>query len=418
MSFNNYLSNLDELENLTYSTGFDIARFFLPDDEILKKILLEKNSKMSEEELDIITSIVYEINEPNNQTQNQGVTSSQTELTASINGTSSLNPTASGTASDTDSNSELNETTKRVYKEKKKALKEEVKKLKKEIREATFMISNKQKEASRALQLATTNLSTSLPAALVLATAPPWNIPGAISLLLLVIKSYLDLLAIIQMVVPFFEPTRKLTLVIDSSKLNAVGDILNIPITALLAIFKPISIIQETIQKILEFIKNLFKNKNKVFKQATKRLIKLGHIAKINRERGDQYTEIDGEILKLSDGTSVTVYAKDGSDVEEILSILNQFEIQDTRKWGGESHVYKFRKPDDTDFDPNNPETLIDSLDKDINDAFKPVQVPTDLNEYQRFVYNIVLPDGTIIPNISEEGLNYYKSKYDLIYEF
>lgn len=418
MSFNNYLSNLDELENLTYSTGFDIARFFLPDDEILKKILLEKNSKISEEELDIITSIVYEINEPNNQTQNQGVTSSQTGLTASINGTSSLNPTASGTASDTDSNSELNETTKRVYKEKKKALKEEVKKLKKEIREATFMLSNKQKEASRALQLATTNLSTSLPAALVLATAPPWNIPGAISLLLLVIKSYLDLLAIIQMVVPFFEPTRKLTLVIDSSKLNAVGDILNIPITALLAIFKPISIIQETIQKILEFIKNLFKNKNKVFKQATKRLIKLGHIAKINGERGDQYTEIDGEILKLSDGTSVTVYAKDESDVEEILSILNQFEIQDTRKWGGESHVYKFRKPDDTDFDPNNPETLIDSLDKDINDAFKPVQVPTDLNEYQRFVYNIVLPDGTIIPNISEEGLNYYKSKYDLIYEF
>lgn len=418
MSFNNYLSNLDELENLTYSTGFDIARFFLPDDEILKKILLEKNSKISEEELDIITSIVYEINEPNNQTQNQGVTSSQTGLTASINGTSSLNPTASGTASDTDSNSELNETTKRVYKEKKKALKEEVKKLKKEIREATFMLSNKQKEASRALQLATTNLSTSLPAALVLATAPPWNIPGAISLLLLVIKSYLDLLAIIQMVVPFFEPTRKLTLVIDSSKLNAVGDILNIPITALLAIFKPIGIIQETIQKILEFIKNLFKNKNKVFKQATKRLIKLGHIAKINGERGDQYTEIDGEILKLSDGTSVTVYAKDESDVEEILSILNQFEIQDTRKWGGESHVYKFRKPDDTDFDPNNPETLIDSLDKDINDAFKPVQVPTDLNEYQRFVYNIVLPDGTIIPNISEEGLNYYKSKYDLIYEF
>lgn len=418
MSFNNYLSNLDELENLTYSTGFDIARFFLPDDEILKKILLEKNSKISEEELDIITSIVYEINEPNNQTQNQGVTSSQTGLTASINGTSSLNPTASGTASDTDSNSELNETTKRVYKEKKKALKEEVKKLKKEIREATFMLSNKQKEASRALQLATTNLSTSLPAALVLATAPPWNIPGAISLLLLVIKSYLDLLAIIQMVVPFFEPTRKLTLVIDSSKLNAVGDILNIPITALLAIFKPISIIQETIQKILEFIKNLFKNKNKVFKQATKRLIKLGHIAKINGERGDQYTEIDGEILKLSDGTSVTVYAKDESDVEEILSILNQFEIQDTRKWGGESHVYKFRKPADIDFDPNNPETLIDSLDKDINDAFKPVQVPTDLNEYQRFVYNIVLPDGTIIPNISEEGLNYYKSKYDLIYEF
>jgi hypothetical protein len=58
----------------------------------------------------------------------------------------------------------------------------------------------------------------------------------------------------------------------------------------------------------------------------------------------------------------------------------------------------------------------LDKLELEINSL--PINVPTDLNEYQRFLYNIILPDGTVIPNISEDGLNYYKSKYDLTYQF
>ena len=437
MSFANYLSKLDELENEAYSTGFDIARYFLPDKEILKKILLEKNSLITEEEVELIASIAYEAEDQID----------QLSATASISGTASGGTASGGTASvpaeqaSSESQAQANEaeesakaaakeakeTAKRIYKEKVKALKEEVKKLKKEIREAVFMFINKQKEAVKALGLAITNFASALPAAIITATAPPWNIPGAILLINQVIKSYSDLVAIVQMIIPYFEPTRKLPLVIDSSKLNVVGVILNIPVTALLAIFTPIKILQGIIKSIIEFIKSLFKNKNKVFKQATKKLIKLGHIQKIGGQRGTEYTELDGEILKLSDDTPITVYAKDDSDIEEIISLLNQFDIQDTRKWGGESHVYRFRKSKSTDevqqgdpfrsLDLENPDFIeLDKLELEINSL--PINVPTDLNEYQRFLYNIILPDGTVIPNISEDGLNYYKSKYDLTYQF
>jgi hypothetical protein len=432
MSFANYLQNLDTLENEAYSTGFDIARFFLPDKEILKKILLEKNSLITEEEVELIASIAYEAEEQID----------QLSATASINGTASgltssvtsqqdnASTEAEATAEQAEAQAQANEaeesakaaakeakeTAKRIYKEKVKALKEEVKKLKKEIREAVFMFINKQKEAVKALGLAITNFASALPAAIITATAPPWNIPGAIILINQVIKSYSDLVAIVQMIIPYFEPTRKLPLVIDSSKLNVVGGILNIAVTALLAIFTPIKILQGIIKSIIEFIKSLFKNKNKVFKQATKKLIKLGHIAKIGEERGTQYTELDGEILKLSDDTPITVYAKDDSDIEEIISLLNQFDIQNTRKWRGESHVYRFRKSKSTDdvqqgdpfrsLDLENPDfTELDKLELEINSL--PINVPTDLNEYQRFLYNI-----------TEEGLNYYKSKYDLTYQF
>lgn len=452
MSFANYLQNLDTLENESYSTGFDIARFFLPDKEILKKILLEKNSLITEEEVELIASIAYEAEDQIDQlsatasingtasgltssvTSQQDNTSAEAEAAAEQAEAAAEQASAEAQAQANEAEEsaksaakEAKETAKRIYKEKVKALKEEVKKLKKEIREAVFMFINKQKEAVKALGLAITNFASALPAAIITATAPPWNIPGAIILINQVIKSYSDLVAIVQMIIPYFEPTRKLPLVIDSSKLNVVGGILNIAVTALLAIFTPIKILQGIIKSIIEFIKSLFKNKNKVFKQATKKLIKLGHIAKIGEERGTQYTELDGEILKLSDDTPITVYAKDDSDIEEIISLLNQFDIQNTRKWRGESHVYRFRKSKSTDdvqqgdpfrsLDLENPDfTELDKLELEINSL--PINVPTDLNEYQRFLYNIILPDGTVIPNISEEGLNYYKSKYDLTYQF
>ena len=54
MSWDKYLSNLDEVETSAYSTGLDIASFFLSDEEILKKLLRDKIPGITEEQIDLI----------------------------------------------------------------------------------------------------------------------------------------------------------------------------------------------------------------------------------------------------------------------------------------------------------------------------------------------------------------------------
>jgi hypothetical protein len=413
MSFNSYISDLDKLQEELYSTSvLDISKFFLPDKEILKKFIKSKNPKMSDSDIDLMTedeeTLIQEEESRLDNIQDENI---KEERKKEIR--------------------ERIQRRKEIYKSNIEQLKEEVKSLKNEVREAVFTLLNKSIEVTQALILAVTKTATTLPGAIVMAVAPPWNVPGAVTKILLVIKAYLDLIAIFKMIVIYLEPTRKIPLLLPNAALQGIGKTLQISVVKpMLLIFKPISVIQKIIKKIFEFIKKLFKNKNKTFKKATKRLIKLGHIRNARKdEQGTQYSyykEDDGGQIELSDGTPITVYAYDENDIDEILGLLDQFEITNTRKWGGASHVSAFRKQtenmeklndDDPDFDINNMEGLIDRLESEIDNSIN-FPIPDDTSEFDEFIYDITLPDGTVIPNISEEGIEYFKEKFELKFDF
>jgi hypothetical protein len=164
-------------------------------------------------------------------------------------------------------------------------------------------------------------------------------------------------------------------------------------------------------------------------------LRKLGHLPnRRGNKRGDAYTTEpdENDTLKLSDGTPITVWAKDEDDIEEIISLLDRFKHHEVtykngkwsgkRKWGTTGHVYAFKEEEiEINEDLGIPtgkydiSELLEIVESRVNELEIPIQVEIkDSEDIDRFVYDIELPDGTTIPNISEEGLEYFRSKYDL----
>jgi hypothetical protein len=458
MSFNKYLENLDKLTEKTYtlSSIFGIIKFFddfsLPEKEVIKKLIASKNPYMTEEDIDLIVedseTLIkkeeekLEDGDEEEDLDEEDLDEDEIELEGEEETEEDREKRRQERRDAREKRKqerkearekrkeerkkeikERIEKFKEIYKERLAEFKKQVKDLKKEAKDAAISLFNKVKEAGEALILAIVNLATSLPASILMIAAPPWNIAAAISLILLIIKSYFDLVAIVKQVLPFLQPTRLLTLLFDPQNLSKLGAILDIPVKLMLGIFGPVDIIQKGINKLIEFIKNLLgeANKKKIFIKATRRLIKLGHIRKKrNGERGEEYLTIDETPITLTkydeDGTEIsvpiTVYAYDEDDVPEILGLLDQFEIKDGDKWGGKSYVYDFR-----DEKIKNADGLI----KSIEDGLEKNKIKVDPNattEYDQFLYNITLPDGTTITNISEEGLKYFKEKYELKFNF
>jgi molecular chaperone GrpE (heat shock protein) len=329
---------------------------------------------------------------------------------------------------------------KKIFKEKLEQIKLEVVELKDKIRAAAFQFFNKFKEVSKAFILSLVKVATSLPGAITMIVAPPWNVPFAITTLLILVIDYLDILAKIQTIVPFFQPLRKIPTLVDKSKINTIGASLDVVVLGLSALYGPVLGLKKFIDKIIDFIKSLFgpKRQQKIFKQATKKLVKLGHIKSIiNRpvmvveneegklrlrkkgiDRGPDFPlEPIQSIKKTKNGVEiengkeekVRVFSYNEDDNEEIISLLNQFKIGGGSKWGGTTHVIGYRQDNST------LKSVIDDLEGELEDNKLPKDI--DTSEFEQFVYDITLSDGTVIPNISEDGLEYYKNKFDLIFK-
>jgi hypothetical protein len=202
-------------------------------------------------------------------------------------------------------------------------------------------------------------------------------------------------------------------------------------IEAIFALLAPIqgfeNIIFTLLNALLSFIANL---KESNFKKATKKLKKLGHLKKLDLplpeialnlitkvfwgtdNRGKRYDYDgdppgnDGERLKLSDNTEVTVYSFSPDDIPEIIGLLDTFVVRNNR-------VVAYRQKIDFEGKQLEPEDLLVKLTNELENAALPIEVK-DTSEFEQFVYDIKLPDGTVVLGISEEAVEFYKSKYTL----
>lgn len=488
--FDIFTKDLDELEKIAYGSMaiLNISDLLVPDKEIMKKMLAEKSPELSKEDIDLMADAAYDvdskvkksreedaedIDEPaEKETKEERKRRREIEKEEKKKAREEKKKNKQERKEDRRDDKEAirkmkeqrkeklkeeeklrKEELKKIFKKRLEDLKREVKELKDKIKSAVFTFLNKFKDVSKAFILALIKVATSIPGAVVMVAAPPWNVPGAISSLLVVIVAYLDLLSKVQSIIPFMNPLRRLPTVLTKKDLNSTGFVFDAITLLLIELYRPIIGLKSIIDKIIVFIKSLFssgKRRDKIFKQATKRLVKLGHI-KSAIPRIVSVVEGTGEEaegkLKLHSGgirktrltqpdlikrfapngattgspftipavddpdkeVPVTVNAWDGEDVEEILSLLEQFEITNTTKWGGESHVNAYRRKTD---DIEKQLKVLENELSDKNEFLKDI----DTAEFDQFVYDVILPDGEVIPNISEEGLEYYKSKFDLVY--
>jgi hypothetical protein len=197
---------------------------------------------------------------------------------------------------------------------------------------------------------------------------------------------------------------------------------MNVLITTLRAYWAPIKLLKELIQKFLNFLGQQLKSLLPgIFRKATRRLKKLGHLYKFNLlklppdyTRGDFYPVNEGE------GRKYACYSYEDEDIDEIQSLLDQYIIGfEGNKANNRVIGYRIKPnevPDEFGFKVNDfTEIDFEKLAADL-DNFEIPDFNVDVEPEEKFIYDIELPDGTIIKNISEEGLDFFKENYVLRY--
>lgn len=213
-------SNITKLQEAIYGLNFDISKHFLSDIDILKKLLKHKNPNLEQKDIDSM-----------------------------VDGNSTRDALPNNHP---------------IY--------DEVKKMKSDIREAVLKIIKGQKDLTIEVANANTLIINSIPSIGIQVAAPPFNVPNAIATVNIVTSTLMGIIAKITDMVLYLKPLESLNIVLPESGFNSITAPINIAITSLLALLKPIAKLQEFIKTITEKIQSLTKNTAKQLKKLNKDL--------------------------------------------------------------------------------------------------------------------------------------------------
>lgn len=372
--YNTLLENINNLENQIYPVGFDISKFFLSDKESVKKLIKIKNPQMSNKDINLMVD-------------------SEEESLLKLDEEEKIYK-AKNKPFNKEIKKENIQTSKKIYKNILKSYYDETKNIKQEIRVSSFLLVENSIDISKKLVNAVIQTSSTIPGVTIMMTAIPFNIPGAITLALTVVEAFMDIVTKMKDVVVLLSPLKKLEIVTDNKSLSIISSILNPVLSILSSLWSPISALIKMIKSITSALSSSLKrNRNKIFRRATRRLKKLGHLYKVNK-RGDEYT-VDG----------TTLYSYDEDDVDEVKELLDTFKISRNKV------VDYNQKIGDKTF-----EETLDDLESQLNNVDLPTEnYPIDSNDtYSKYLYDVRLPDGSVLVNITEEGLESIKENYKI----
>ena len=389
--YDKMLENIDSLQNLGFSSEFDIQPYLLSEDEVAKKIIMLKCPNMSKDDVDLIidseeTSIDKAVKEIEDESQ--------------VDNSRDLNLTEQekvqrkeSRRKEIEKRKELKrqqiKEMKKIYKDKVVEYKKQAKDILKEIKMAFFNLVRQVKVITKKSITSIIQTSSSIGAIGVIIAAPPWNIPLAISYTMSVVDILLALISELKSILPFTTSFDKLKFVTTPKNLSVISSIINVNLEIILGLWDKINGIDTLIKKLLDKIIELLSggSKEKIFRKATRKLKKLGHF----KEKNESY-DIDG----------VSVRADNEDDASEVKDILDTFVVNyDNNK------VVDYKK-DDSGLDS---EKLLDSLRSEVNSDQK-FEVPTNI-EYS--LYDVRLPDGTILRNQTEDDLEELKKVYNIV---
>lgn len=396
--YNTLLKNIDKLENQVYSSGFDISKFLLNDQDAVKQLIKVKNPLMSDNDIDIMVDSEDDLMskleiEENKISESEEMLASKYQ---SLNDDDKENQIIIRLKLREDrkrSKRESIQVAKKVYKDRLLSYYEETKNIKNEIRISSFLLVENSIDLSKKLINAVIQTSSTIPGVAIMMVSMPFNVPGAITLAITVVEAFMDIVTKMKEIVQLLPPLKKLEIVTDQKGLSVVSSILNPILSILSSIWSPISALSKIVSSIISAIgSSLKRNRNRIFRKATRRLKKLGHLFKINK-RGDEYT-VDGTKL----------YSYDEDDIDEVKDLLDTFKVSRNKV------VDYNQKIGDKTF-----EQTLDDLQSQLNGVEIPKNYPTNSDDvYSKYLYDVELPDGTILKNINDEGLESIKEKYKI----
>lgn len=461
--FDKLIQNIEKLEKTNFDSGLSIEKFMLPDKEAVKKYIAMLNPQMSPDDIDLMVDGAEELykkieekienRKKSKEEEARGMSASSGNTTGLTQSTTPEQPDTNEPSNPSDAKEkerqerlkrleeekekrkkqikEYVDLMKKVYDEKIQEIKKKVKEIKLELKTAFFTLKNKLQEMATKLVNNLIAASLAIPATVLILSLPPFNVPDAVRGMLVLVQNLLDLIAVIKDVIPFLKPIRYLPLVTSKENLAVLGTIMNPIIEGIFAILAPIQGFENIIFTLLNFLLSfLSKIKESTFRKATKKLKKLGHLKKLNiplpevalnaitkifwgaDNVGKKY-EYDGdppgnegERLKLQDDTEVTVYSLSPDDIPEIIGLLDTFVVKNNR-------VVAYRQKIEFKGEQLEPEDLVRTLVNELETAALPIEAK-DTSEFEQFVYDIKLPDGSVVLGVSEDAVEFYKSKYTL----
>jgi hypothetical protein len=429
--FDTLTSNISKFEDQSYSTEFDITPYLLSDDDAVKKLIAVKNPKLTKEQIDLIVDdedvLIKKVEEsvdefPNESDDELDDVVMDSDLSKEQREIRKIERESRKRARQEKSEKRKREfeerkkekveeirESKRIYKDKLKEFYEEIKRIKTSIKKAVFTLFKSSKELAKELILAIIKTSSSIPGITLIITSPPWNIALAISATVIIVQLYLKIIKDIKNVAPILEPIKYLPAITDKKNLSILSTIINLPMKIILGLWKPIRALDGVIKSLISAVKSSMKrNRNKIFRKATKKLRKLGHLRRIGPSLKIGDTVIRGIIGDPYVTDIGVVFSYDEDDVEEVSDLMSTFKIN-----GSPNNIFTRVVDYRISFDQN-----LDSVQGELDEVVIDIPRTSDIekDEFEDYIYDVKLPDGTVIKNISDDGIDYLKSKYTLQY--
>lgn len=386
--------NISILESKIYGLNFDISKSFLPDKEVVRKLLKHKNPKASKEDIDLM--IDGPIDE---EYEDDIIDNTDEDLETKIR---------NGEAR------RYKREEKRKKKEENKRLKdegiyplsedstqyEEARAMKREVREASMKVVKDQKLILQDTIQTSIQTGVAIPAIAAVIGSPFWNIPLAISYALDIIKSINNVVDRIMNLITSLIPLKNISFLIDESKINSILAPLNTAILILIGIFSPLSMLKSFIIKILSLLKggNSQKKACKKIKREIRKKKREERKADSDEERADVAEEIL-ELIKREEiicGNAIALPETDQNGDFDVSNLNFDF-----------NSINDPNMTDENDFDESLFELL--SSTKQLADKISSGEEIT--------VYDVELPDGKVLFDLDQSALDDLKEKYKIVYK-
>jgi hypothetical protein len=471
------VKNMEELENVSYKSFLDVSQYFAPDKICVKYLLKAKFPNLKDASIDdIVDDEVLGLTKIDEEIALEEQELEKILNERELSEVESENDDAAKRQSRREQRDQIREEARKKREEKKELLKrnlqerkkifkdrlteyiEEVKKIKRDIRQSVHKMFAEFFNLAQKLVTGLVKSVQTLIAVIGIIVAPPWNIPNAICLLISVVEFFLDIIKQLKVVAPIMEPLRQLGIVIPPDKLGVVSSILNPVIKFILGLFKPFSKFDVLVGKLMDKLTSIMgddSKKRRVFKKATRKLRKYkycqnGDINKVDDDDLDEVQELL-ETYKLGECGSgagragftvnrcnkcVVGYrndeAPDNASEPETDESGNytrdgngNFTTPPTVVTSGEKlDAGEFSLSDSGDFSSikdgdGNQTTISGQLEefRKYRDIEGKISASIEnAEETGNFLYDVLLPDGTLLANQTQANIDKLKNEYTLLF--
>jgi len=445
-------SNLEELENLSYTQFLDISQYFAPDKICVKQLLKLKFPGLKEVDIqDFIEDESQGLETIDLQIQEEELEEERLEDERELQEGSDENDNESKKEKRKNKREQIRQENKKkreikrqelrqqlqerkkIYADRLREYIEEVKKIKREIRSTIHKLFAEFFNLAQKLVTGLIKSVQAIIAVIVKIAAPPWNIPDAIVTLVSVVEFFLDIIKQLKVVAPILEPLRQLGIVIEPDKLGIVTSLLNPLIEFVLTLYNPFSkfdtLISKLMQKLLDLISNSDKKK-RVFKKATRKLRKYNYC-----QDGD-FNDVDekdkDEVQQILEIYKVGPCSQAGFSINNCNVCVTGYRDDDAADSDTPTDQRQGERLDAGPFSPSSSGDFTQIKDKNGNAsdiasqlsifrefsdiAGKINQIRSEAEADGSFVYDVLLPDGSILANQTQESLDRLRRDYELLF--